>query len=356
MFETTIAGSLPKPAWLAEPNKLWPQWRQTGAALDDAKRDATLLRSSCRRIAASTSSPTANSRASISCMAFWNSSTASISPARSKWASAPTATKQWCRPSPGALKLKGRVHGREARFARAHTRRKLKIHHARADDHRRYDCGCALWRPGEDGDGIRRPAQHRGARIAGRRCRRDPVRRAGVQRLHGRSRGLGDRGAAPRHCGPSCTTAVHICYGYGIKANIDWKAALGGRVARNTKPFSAALGAEPDRSRIVAGMHQFARCRCSVLKLLDGKRVRDRRLRRGHRRRRDARTGRRRDRRSDDNIVRARKPHPPSTNCGMAPMRWDIALWQARSARPRRRTCPADDPGANVICLSGRRG
>src|SRR6186713_3050006 len=43
MFETTIAGSLPKPAWLAEPNKLWPQWRLTGAALDNGKRDATLL-------------------------------------------------------------------------------------------------------------------------------------------------------------------------------------------------------------------------------------------------------------------------------------------------------------------------
>src|SRR5580765_6346496 len=43
MFDTTIAGSLPKPAWLAEPNKLWPQWRLAGAALDDAKRDATVL-------------------------------------------------------------------------------------------------------------------------------------------------------------------------------------------------------------------------------------------------------------------------------------------------------------------------
>ena len=27
--------------------------------------------------------------------------------------------------------------------------------------------------------------------------------------------------------GVTCTTAVHICYGYGIKANIDWKATLG---------------------------------------------------------------------------------------------------------------------------------
>ncbi|HEX7437429.1 MAG TPA: methionine synthase, partial [Caldimonas sp.] len=43
MFETAIAGSLPKPAWLAETETLWPQWRGGGAALDVAKADATLL-------------------------------------------------------------------------------------------------------------------------------------------------------------------------------------------------------------------------------------------------------------------------------------------------------------------------
>ncbi|HZD21619.1 MAG TPA: methionine synthase, partial [Burkholderiales bacterium] len=43
LFPTTIAGSLPKPAWLAEPNRLWPPWRLSGTALEDAKRDATLL-------------------------------------------------------------------------------------------------------------------------------------------------------------------------------------------------------------------------------------------------------------------------------------------------------------------------
>ena len=43
MFRTAIAGSLPKPAWLAETQKLWPQWRGEGAELAAAKRDATLL-------------------------------------------------------------------------------------------------------------------------------------------------------------------------------------------------------------------------------------------------------------------------------------------------------------------------
>ena len=43
MLKTTIAGSLPKPEWLAEPKKLWPAWRGAGVELEHAKRDATLL-------------------------------------------------------------------------------------------------------------------------------------------------------------------------------------------------------------------------------------------------------------------------------------------------------------------------
>src|SRR4026209_1324751 len=43
MFETTIAGSLPKPGWLAETDKLWPAWKTEGAELARAKREATLL-------------------------------------------------------------------------------------------------------------------------------------------------------------------------------------------------------------------------------------------------------------------------------------------------------------------------
>ena len=34
MLETTTAGSLPKPAWLAEPEKLWAAWRLSGEELE----------------------------------------------------------------------------------------------------------------------------------------------------------------------------------------------------------------------------------------------------------------------------------------------------------------------------------
>jgi len=43
LFPTSTAGSLPKPHWLAETEKLWPAWRYGGEDLERAKRDAALV-------------------------------------------------------------------------------------------------------------------------------------------------------------------------------------------------------------------------------------------------------------------------------------------------------------------------
>ena len=43
MLETSIVGSLPKPAWLSEPNKLRAPWRLSGQELLDAQDDAVRL-------------------------------------------------------------------------------------------------------------------------------------------------------------------------------------------------------------------------------------------------------------------------------------------------------------------------
>src|ERR1041385_512046 len=43
LLPTTIAGSLPKPAWLAEPEKLWAPWKLEGSALEEGKREAVRL-------------------------------------------------------------------------------------------------------------------------------------------------------------------------------------------------------------------------------------------------------------------------------------------------------------------------
>ena len=43
MLKTTVAGSLPKPQWLAEPERLWAPWKLAGSELEQAKIDATIL-------------------------------------------------------------------------------------------------------------------------------------------------------------------------------------------------------------------------------------------------------------------------------------------------------------------------
>ena len=107
--------------------------------------------------------------------------------------------------------------------------------------------------------------------LAGRRRRRDPVRRAGLQRLHGRGRATGAsrRWSAPIE-GLTCTTAVHICYGYGIKANVDWKATLGDEWRQYEEIFPALAKSRIDQVSL--------ECRNStvplqLLKLLEGKDV-----------------------------------------------------------------------------------
>src|SRR5437016_10011719 len=127
MFETTIAGSLPKPAWLAEPNKLWPQWRLAGAALDDAKRDATILALKLQEdCGIDIVSDGEQSRQHfvhgflehVEGIDFGRRVEIGIRNNRYK-AMVPTVS--------GELRLKGRVHAREAQIARAHTKRKIKF-------------------------------------------------------------------------------------------------------------------------------------------------------------------------------------------------------------------------------------
>jgi 5-methyltetrahydropteroyltriglutamate--homocysteine methyltransferase len=66
ILQTTIAGSLPKPEWLAEPNQLWAPWKLEGEALVQGKRDAVRLALFDQEHAGSTSCPTASRRAAIS--------------------------------------------------------------------------------------------------------------------------------------------------------------------------------------------------------------------------------------------------------------------------------------------------
>jgi methionine synthase II (cobalamin-independent) len=81
VLETTIAGSLPKPVWLAKPRMLWAPWQLEGEALVEAKRDATMLALKEQEDAGIDIVTTVSRRDSISCTAFWSTSRVSISPA-----------------------------------------------------------------------------------------------------------------------------------------------------------------------------------------------------------------------------------------------------------------------------------
>jgi 5-methyltetrahydropteroyltriglutamate--homocysteine methyltransferase len=320
MFETTIAGSLPKPAWLAEPNKLWPRWRLTGPALDDAKRDATLLALKLQEdcgIDIVTDGEQSRQHfvhgflEHVDGIDFDRKVEIGIRADRYK-AMVPTVT--------GELRLRSRVHGREAQLARAHTARKLKftlpgpmtIVDTIADAH--YGDRVAMAMAFADvlnaearalaADGIDviqfdEPAFN---------VYMDEVAGWGIEALHRAIAGL------------TCTTAVHICYGYGIKANIDWKAALGREWRQYETTFPALARSRIDEVSLEC-IH--SRIPMNVLGLLAGKKVQIGCI----------------DVASDEVespadvaavIGEAMKFVPREnivvgTNCGMAPMRWDIA-------------------------------
>lgn len=227
MFATSIAGSLPKPGWLAETRKLWPQWRAEGEALREAKGDATLLWIKAQEDAGLdivTDGEQARQHfvhgflEQVEGIDFANKVTMGIRNGRYE-ALVPQVV--------GPLALKGRVHAFEARLARAHTWRKLKftlpgpmtLVDTVADRHYgdREQLAMAfadllnqearaLEADGVDIIQFDEPAFNVYMRDAAD---------WGVRALERAARGL------------TCTTAVHICYGYGIQANVDWKKTLG---------------------------------------------------------------------------------------------------------------------------------
>jgi 5-methyltetrahydropteroyltriglutamate--homocysteine methyltransferase len=167
-----------------------------------------------------------------------------------------------------ALRLKGRVHAAEARHARAHTKCKLKftlpgpmtIIDTIADAH--YgdrvkmafafaallnEEARALAADGVDVIQFDEPAFN---------VYMDEVKEWGIEALHRAIEGL------------ACTTAVHICYGYGIKANVDWKASLGNEWRQYEEIFPALA-----KSRIgqVSLECRNSKVPMRLLKLLDGK-------------------------------------------------------------------------------------
>src|SRR6202046_5202796 len=270
MFETTIAGSLPKPAWLAEPAMLWPPWKPTGDDLAAAKRDATLQAMKLQEEAGIDSvTDGEQSRQhfvhgfleNVEGIDFDRRVEMGIRNDRYK-AMVPTVT--------GRLRLRGRVHATEARLARAHTTRKLKftlpgpmtIVDTIADTYYGDRVKMAMAFAGllnEEARGLAadgvdviqfdEPAFN---------VYMDAAAGWGIEALHRAIDGV------------TATSAVHICYGYGITANIEWKATLGSEWRQYEKFFPALAKSRIDQVSLEC---INSRVPMSVLKLLGGKDV-----------------------------------------------------------------------------------
>jgi 5-methyltetrahydropteroyltriglutamate--homocysteine methyltransferase len=270
MLRTAIAGSLPKPAWLAEPDKLWPQWRASGAALDEAKRDATLLWIKAQEDAGlSTIGDGEQSRQHfvhgfverVEGIDFAHKVEMGIRNDRYK-AMVPQVI--------GPLRLAGRVHATEARLLRAHTPLVTKftlpgpmtIVDTVADRHYgdRVELAMAF---AELLNEEARALQADGIDIVQFDEPAFNVYMAeaadwGVAALERAAQGL------------TCKTAVHICYGYGIDANRKWKDTLGHEWRQYEQVFPALARSSLDQVSLEC-MHSHVPL--DLIGLLAGKEV-----------------------------------------------------------------------------------
>ncbi len=226
ILQTTIAGSLPKPAWLAEPNQLWAPWKLEGDALAQGKQDAVRLAlfdqehagidivtdgEQTRRHFVTTFIE------GLEGVDFANKKTVRI---RNRYdADVPMVVGPVARRHP--------IYVDDARFVRSQTKHKVKYTlpgpmtmvdtlfdgHYRSREKLAWafaeilnEEALAIAATGVDVVQFDEPAFN---------VYFDEVRDWGIATLERAARGL------------ACKTAVHICYGYGIKANNDWKKTLG---------------------------------------------------------------------------------------------------------------------------------
>jgi 5-methyltetrahydropteroyltriglutamate--homocysteine methyltransferase len=250
MFPTAIAGSLPKPAWLAETEKLWPQWKAQGAELAQAKLDATLLWIKAQEDAGLTVIGDGEMARQHFVHGFLEQVEGIDFEHKVEMGIRNDRYKAMVPQVVAPLRLKGRVHAAEAKLLRAHTTRRTKftlpgpmtivdtvadrfygdrVKMAMAFAELLNQEARALVADGIDVIQFDEPAFN---------VYLDEAATWGVQALERAAAGLKELGA---------TTAVHICYGYGIEANVAWKKTLGEQWRQYEHVFPALAASSIDQ-------------------------------------------------------------------------------------------------------------
>jgi 5-methyltetrahydropteroyltriglutamate--homocysteine methyltransferase len=228
-FRTTIAGSLPKPAWLAEPERIFPTWRLEGPDLAEAQRDATRIAVS-EQLRAGVDVVTDGEQARSHFVHGFAERLGGVDAhKRQKRGIRGDRYEATCPTVTGEIRRTAPVHLDDVRFARTLTHGRLKLTipgpmtlvDTVVDEAygSRRELGFAFARAiaaeiadlidaGIDVVQLDEPAFN---------VYFDEVDAWGVEALD-----LAFAGAV-------CTKAVHVCYGYGIPANVEWKNNLGER-------------------------------------------------------------------------------------------------------------------------------
>ncbi|MFM2601220.1 methionine synthase [Vibrio fortis] len=226
LLPTSTAGSLPKPSWLAEPEKLWSPWKLQGNELIDGKQDALRVSLQSQELAGvdivSDGEQTRQHFVTtfiehLSGVDFENRKTVKI---RDRYdASVPTVVGPVSRQKP--------VFVEDAKFLRSQTKQPIKwalpgpmtMIDTLYDDHYKGREKLA-WEFAKILNQEAKELEAAGVDIIqfdepAFNVFFDEVNDWGIACLERAIEGL------------KCETAVHICYGYGIKANTDWKKTLG---------------------------------------------------------------------------------------------------------------------------------
>jgi 5-methyltetrahydropteroyltriglutamate--homocysteine methyltransferase len=326
MLETTIVGSLPKPDWLAEPEKLWAAWRSQGAALERDKERATVEWLKHQEDAGIDIVTNGEQFRIHFVHGFlehikgidWKKKTTMGIRDNRYTVEVPTVTGPLARPHS--------VHLDEVRFTRSQTKRKLKFtlpgpmticdtiadaHYGSRPDMAMVfaeilnDEALELAAAGVDVIQFDEPAFN---------VFMDDVKEWGIVALHRAIKGL------------KCRTAVHICYGYGIDENLRWKESLGNEWRQYEEIFPALNASRIDQISLECA---DSRVPLSLMGLLKDKEVMVGAV---------AVTGDSVETpqqvadtiRSALQYVAPERLYP-CTNCGMAPIPYNIALGKIKS-------------------------